>query len=117
VELRQLADLQQRYALLKQEHELLKKPYGFVPRQGADLCLHRGCGAEGQSQARGAPDAHSGTTGADRSDLPHLPDQLWVTVCRGCVLRLARSLMARKTPAPCPSTTSRAGCDGRCASA
>jgi transposase len=43
-ELKALADLQRRYAQLKQEHELLKRPYGSVRKQGAGLRLHRGCG-------------------------------------------------------------------------
>jgi transposase len=40
-ELRQLAQLRQRYALLKEEHELLKKLFGSVRKQGPDLRLHR----------------------------------------------------------------------------
>jgi transposase len=40
-EVKQLAEVKRQYALLKEEHELLKKPSGSVPRKDNDLRVHR----------------------------------------------------------------------------
>ena len=40
-EIAQLQALEQRYAELQQEHELLKKPFGSVPLNGRNVRLHR----------------------------------------------------------------------------
>jgi len=40
-ELRRLRELERRYKVLKEEHELLKKPSGLLPIKGGNLRLHR----------------------------------------------------------------------------
>ena len=40
-EIKQLQALKREPAMLKEEHELLKKPSGLVPHEGRDLRVHR----------------------------------------------------------------------------